>query len=302
VKHRLGCTGLICIFLSACWEGATVEDQVREEVFANKSAPTGYYDAVDDSSGGALHKSLHDIIDDHKRFSYAATWGILELADEIAGNKKYIRDIYQNAIFKKVSSNRPYNREHVWPKSIGFPQSTAENVPFTDCHHLFLVESSYNSARNNKPFRDCADDDCEEFPTENGDFNLTMGAHTAGTWETWSGRRGDVARALFYMAVRYDGGQNAQTKSWEPDLRLTDDESLWIDSETDKNEKIAYMGSLSTLLAWHAEDPVDDAERQHNQVVFGFQGNRNPFVDHPEWVACVFENDCDLEREPAPHR
>jgi endonuclease I len=204
-----------------------------------------------------------------------------------------VRDIYQNATFKKISSNRPYNREHVWPKSIGFPIGDENNLPFTDCHHLFLSTSSYNSARNNKPFRACSGD-CAEFPIVGGaDSNLTRGNHTTGTWETWQGRRGDVARALLYMDVRYEGGKNGNTGAWEPDLRLTDDETLWIDSVTSKNEKVAYMGELSTLLSWHLEDPVDDVERQHTDVVYGYQGNRNPFVDHPEWVLCVFENQCD---------
>ena len=52
------------------------------------------------------------------------------------------------------------------------------------------------------------------------------------------------------------------------------------------------MGMLSVLLEWHAEDPVDDLERARNEVVFGFQGNRNPFIDHPEWAECLFNDIC----------
>ena len=54
----------------------------------------------------------------------------------------------------------------------------------------------------------------------------------------------------------------------------------------------AYMGDLSVLLLWHAEDPADELERNRNDSVFSDQGNRNPFIDHPEWAACVFQDDC----------
>ena len=52
------------------------------------------------------------------------------------------------------------------------------------------------------------------------------------------------------------------------------------------------MGMLTDLLAWHEADPVDDTERRRNDVIFGFQGNRNPFVDNPDWVGCVFGTTC----------
>ena len=78
----------------------------------------------------------------------------------------------------------------------------------------------------------------------------------------------------------------------EPDLILTDDRDLIDGSRTGNNESIGYMGLLSTLLSWHAADPVDAIERQHHEAVFAAQGNRNPFIDHPEWVTCVFQSQC----------
>ena len=78
---------------------------------------------------------------------------------------------------------------------------------------------------------------------------------TTGIWETWIGRRGDVARALFYLDVRYAGGTHGVTGAAEPDLILTDDASLVATSGT--NASVAHMGRLSVLLAWHAEDPVE---------------------------------------------
>ena len=87
-----------------------------------------------------------------------------------------------------------------------------------------------------------------------------------------------------YMAVRYEGGSHGVTGFAEPDLVLTDDAGLIQTTSSSP----AYMGLLSTILAWHAEDPVDDLERHRADVVWRNQGNRNPFIDHPEWAECVF--------------
>ncbi|HEY9143624.1 MAG TPA: endonuclease, partial [Arenimonas sp.] len=58
------------------------------------------------------------------------------------------------------------------------------------------------------------------------------------------------------------------------------------------NLSVAYMGRLADLLQWHAEDPVDAKEQLRNEAVYSYQGNRNPFIDHPEWAACIFQNQC----------
>lgn len=99
-----------------------------------------------------------------------------------------------------------------------------------------------------------------------GNSNWRVGSGSTGSWETWRGRRGDVARALFYLDIRYEGGTHGDTGVSEPDLILTNDGSL-IATSGGVNASVAYMGILSTLLAWHVEDPVDDRERDRNQVV-----------------------------------
>jgi len=270
--------------------------------------PPHHYDLVDSTSPATLRQTLHDVIDDHTRFPYTAsstdTWDILEAADQDSSNANNILDLYRNtSITKQGGGNTFYNREHSWPKSYGFPNNNGSNYPYTDSHALFLANSGYNSSRSNKPYRSCGSA-CEEKPTEEnngngggtgvfpGNSNWTTGSLTSGTWETWSGRRGDVARALFYMDVRYEGGTHGGTGASEPDLILTNDETLIASSNTGNNEDEAYMGMLTVLLAWHAQDPVDDLERQRNDAVHSRQGNRNPFIDHPEWVACVFSNTC----------
>ena len=90
------------------------------------------------------------------------------------------------------------------------------------------------------------------------------------------------------MAVRYEGGIHGVTGVAEPDLELTDDLELIANSNTGSNMNTGYMGRRSVLLEWHKADPVDAAEQRRNDVVAEAQGNRNPFVDHPEYVDFVF--------------
>ncbi len=259
--------------------------------------PSGYYDTADTSSASALRSSLHEIIDDHVRYPYTSsatdTWDILDLADENPSNSSHVLDVYKNASYPKAGGgNSNYNREHSWPKSYGFPDDGSSNYPYTDCHHLFVADSGYNSSRSNKPY---AYSTGTEKPTDSnagrggsGDSNWTDGSGSTGSWETWGDRRGDVARALLYMDVRYEGGTHGGTGHSEPDLILTDDRSLIASSNTGDNESVGYMGLLSVLLEWHEDDPVDAFEVTHHETVYSFQGNRNPFVDHPEWVDVVF--------------
>lgn len=274
---------------------------------ASADPPPGYYDSVNSLTRSGLRSTLHGVIDDHIRFPYTSantdTWNILELADEDPANPGAILDVYKNASFTKVGGgNSFYNREHTWPNSYGFPDDEPGNYPYTDCHQLFLSDIDYNSDRGNNPFRSCSGA-CSEDPTVAnhgrgggsgvypGNSNWFTGSGSTGTWETWSGRRGDVARALLYLDLRYEGGTHGVTGVAEPDLILTDNQALIVTSGG-VNASVAYMGMLSTLLAWHREDPVDDLERHRNDTVASFQTNRNPFIDHPEWASCAFTGDC----------
>ncbi len=253
--------------------------------------PPGYYATVDASSEGALRATLHDVIDGHTKIPYTAsstdTWDVLELADQDPLDAGRVLDVYRNRSFPKYGGgNNSYNREHTWPNSYGFPDDGWSNLPYSDCHHLFLCDIAYNGARGSRVFDHCASG-CTAYPTDVHDgvsgVNYTRNDAPQGVWETWHDRRGDVARAMFYMDIRYEGDTGS-----EPDLILTDDLALIMSSQTGDNEPVGYMGYVSVLLEWHEQDPVDDRERLRNDVVFQYQGNRNPFIDHPEWVDLLF--------------
>lgn len=270
------------------------ETMAQDHVIAFKIAggtPLVYYAQVNASSAEQLRCSLHETINGHTAYPYSAsttdTWDILEIADEDPNNAGRILDVYKNRSFTKVSdragtgSGVTYNREHTWPNSLGF--SDSGSTPYTDTHMLYLSDTGYNSDRGNSPYANCTQaSGCTERTTEvNNGFGGGSGSYpgnsnwyNANSFQTWNHRQGDVARAVMYMAIRYEGGGG------EPDLELTDNVNLIVATSSSP----AYMGLLSTLLAWHAADPPDAAELERNQVIFSFQANRNPFIDHPEWA------------------
>lgn len=264
-------------------------------------ALSDFYAAVDATTPSALRSTLHAALETHIRFPYTAdttdVWDILNTADQDPVEFGKILDIYKNAVYTKISGGTGvYNREHSWPNSYGFNNDQAA-FEYTDCHHLFASDTTYNSNRGNQPYGTCTD--CSAAPA--AFENATLPNHTFGggsgtypgnsnwdngvVYEVWNHRRGDIARAQFYMDVRYAGGTHPYTGSTEVDLILTDNPALIQTNQP-------YMGYLSVLLQWHLADPVDDAERARNDIIESFQGNRNPFVDHPEWVECVFQGTC----------
>jgi endonuclease I len=263
---------------------------------------TGYYAGIVASSASALRSALHNLIDDHTKIPYTAsttdTWDALKLADEDPLDSGRILDIYKNASYaKEAGGNTFYNREHTWPNSLGFSVDGSTNYAYTDLHMLMLADISYNASRGNKPYGDC-NASCTEYPTTayagqgggSGTFPGNSNWSDGVIWQVWNKLKGNVARGILYMDVRYEGGINGVSGVAEPDLRLTDDLSLVVN--TGGNASVAYMGRLSTLLNWHQQDPVNTAEVLRNDMIQTFQGNRNPFVDHPEWVACVYQNVC----------
>ncbi|NCD41262.1 MAG: hypothetical protein EOL88_04140 [Bacteroidia bacterium] len=227
--------------------------------------PAGYYDGTENLSGNALKSVLHEIIDDHQAYSYNDLRDfILAETDEDPANPDNIILLYTGrSQAKSTFGGGPddWNREHVWAKSHGdfgtYPPCG------TDAHHLRPTDASVNSARGNLDF----DNGGTPHPEATGC------RYDSDSWEPRDEVKGDVARMLFYMAVRYEGDNG------EPDLEVVDAVNTAPEPE---------HGKLPALLAWHSQDPPDAFEINRNEVIYSYQQNRNPFIDHPEFVAKIF--------------
>nr|WP_200941875.1 endonuclease [Angustibacter sp. Root456] len=225
-----------------------------------------YYAAALGKSGNDLRQALHSIISSGtSAISYDQVWDALKHTDEDPANTANVIEIYSGRSISKSSNGGgvdDWNREHVWAKSHGdFGTATG---PGTDLHHLRPEDVTVNSTRSNKDF----DEGGSEVSQCPGCFS------DSDSFEPRDAVKGDVARMIFYMAVRYEGGDGF------PDLEVNDRVG---------NGTAPYLGRLSVLLRWNAQDPPDAFEQHRNQVIYDtYQHNRNPFIDHPEWVSSIF--------------
>ncbi|GKV56831.1 hypothetical protein NCCP2222_27780 [Sporosarcina sp. NCCP-2222] len=222
-----------------------------------------YYKNAVGKEGQALKTALHDIIADHRKLTYTQVWDALKQTDEDPANPNNVILIYSGESRSKDRNGGnvgDWNREHVWAKSHGNFGTTVG--PGTDIHHLRPTDVQVNSSRGNLDF----DNGGSPVSGCNGCYK------TANSFEPPDRVKGDVARMLFYMATRYEAGDRV-------DLEL---------NERLGNGTAPYHGKLSVLLEWHKQDPVDAFERNRNEVIFSIQGNRNPFIDHPEWVESIW--------------
>ena len=241
--------------------------------------PVGYYDQVEGKSGQELKKNLNKIISSQISFPYTSsnidTWDILKISDADPENADNVILVYTGY---SVNSEQEYNnaqgwsREHVWAKSRGdFGNSFGIG---TDVHNLKPSDISINSRRGNKDFDYGGDIVIDKSPAE-GYGGTTECKSNGSTWEPPDNVKGDIARIMFYMSTRYEGSQG------NPDLEIVND--IFTVSS-----KLPKQGVLKTLLDWHSFDPVDEFERNRNDVIYSYQKNRNPFIDHPEFVDSIW--------------
>lgn len=233
-----------------------------------------YYAPAQNLTGSALKAALHNIIKNHTIVPYGTSgsgvWGALMDLDEDPNNTNNVIYVYSRRSEPKNRTQYNYpsdmdawNREHTFPKSRSFNNS--KWPAYTDLHHMRPEDRTINSSRGDRDFKSGGTPHSES-------PNIKV---APGTWEPPDEIKGDIARAMFYMAVRYEG-----TSANEPDLEI-------VNRATSSGER--NIGYLNDLLAWHDLDPVDDRERLRNEKIYQrYQGNRNPFVDHPEWVRLIW--------------
>ncbi|MFJ3964645.1 endonuclease I family protein [Streptomyces sp. NPDC090036] len=224
-----------------------------------------YYAGAQGKTGPALKSALHDIIKTQSKVTYDGVWNALKVTDQDPANASNVILLYSGRSQSKATNgggSNDWNREHVWAKSHGdFGTATG---PGTDLHHLRPEDVTVNSTRGNKDF------DKGGSPVGEAPGSLTDG----DSFEPRDAVKGDVARMLLYMAVRYDGGDGFAN------LELNDQVN---------NGSAPAHGRISLLKQWNQMDPPDAFEQRRNQVIFDvYQHNRNPFIDHPEWVNSIW--------------
>ena len=241
-----------------------------------RAIPTGYYNSLEGKSGSALRQAIQDIIANPNTVrvqNYGDVYDVLKEADQNPENSGQVWMIYDEQPISKIDYQTDnsivgkWNREHIYCQSrLGIPSSFTPNstpdgidvsrattgpndieASHDDNHHLRAVGGQENSSRGNKNYGV----DYYNGPTG-----------SSGSWH------GDVARAIFYMTLRYNG--------------------LAVENGDPGSTPSGHIGDLATLLAWNATDPADDFEMNRNNLIYDWQMNRNPFIDYPTLVDYVF--------------
>lgn len=246
-------------------QGNAAPSKYFDETFYTQNIPNGYYSDVDTSlTGENFRRMLSPIISKgYVKHSYKTNNEVLTYTDpDPSGNGKII------CLYTGQSlSSGSWNKEHVWAKSHGFPTESWD--PYSDAHHLRPTLNSINSSRGNSDFGEVSGGSSDSYGNR----------WTSSTFEPRDEVKGDVARMMFYMATRYgfDGTYNL---------------TLVNDSSTSASTGNGRFGNLQTLLKWHYQDPVSKEEIYRNNIIYTYyQKNRNPYIDHPEYVDLAYPND-----------
>ncbi|MFP8893670.1 endonuclease [Chryseobacterium sp. EZn1] len=253
---------------------------------AHAQAPAGYYNSANGLSGAALKTELSSIITNgHIDKGYSGLWTAYKTTDidKDYENDGTILDIYS----ERPAGSDPYtytpgsdqcgtystegncyNREHIVPQSL-FNQASPM---VADIHFIRATDGKVNGMRSNYPFGKVGN---ASFTSQNGSkLGTSASSGYSGTvFEPIDEFKGDVARMIFYFVTRYQSklssfsSGNMLGSSAFPGLQT------W---------------ELNVLLAWHNQDPVSQAEIKRNNTSYTFQGNRNPFIDNPNYVNLIW--------------
>lgn len=239
--------------------------------------PPGYYDPAMGYTGEALKQALHDIIDGHSVLLYSSLWSAFQSTDDRPGG--YVWDIYSDVPGGTApylytfgtdqcgtysGEGDCYNREHSFPKA-WFGDMPPMN---TDLFHIYPTDGWVNTKRGDLPYGEVGSAD---WTSQNGSKTGTcvFPGYTGTVFEPIDDYKGDLARSYFYMLTRYA----PEASTWSCDMLSAGDLAPWAEA---------------LLLQWNATDPVSTKETERNNAIYALQGNRNPYIDHPEWVTYIW--------------
>jgi len=284
--------------------------------FSQAQIPQGYYDSAEGLQGYALKTALFNIIRDFNVQSYSSMAGLYRMNSSINGfkdlyyeNDQTVLDIYSENPDgsdpynydpndpmggSSASEGLGFNREHIIPQSYFDEQLPMRN----DVFHVWPVDGKVNGWRSNFPHGTVANANQAQ-PCNSGATNLPcksqngslVGKYTKNlfinVFEPIDEFKGDVARAYFYFATCYQDRMNNFYNTSNAAVGAMFDGS---------NDHVFDDDFLETLIEWHIMDPVSQREQDINNLIYQYhQGNRNPFIDHPEYVYKIWAPDMNVE-------
>ncbi|MEZ5065949.1 MAG: endonuclease [bacterium] len=264
--HTVTANGVEDLFGNAI-AGGTID-------FPFEPSPAGYYDTAEGLDGAALRAALHAIITGHTVVSYADTWGAFYTTDDRpdgfvwdmysdipGGTPPYLYTFGVDQGGVGGTEGTGYNREHSWPQSWFNGLSPMDS----DLFQLYPTDNWVNNQRGSWPYGEV---DAPNFVSLNGSKigPCTYPGYNGTVFEPIDEYKGDFARSYFYMTTRY----------------YTEDAAWSTSPMTDHADLLPWAVNL--LLDWHEQDPVSLKEVDRNGAVYALQGNRNPFIDRPEFA------------------
>lgn len=280
---------------SASFNNNEIETEAAS--FDTKGIPSGYYDNVKLSSASALYKSLISIAKKgYKTYSYDnlevrmrnIDWDASGVDDSTKVGRMV--DIYSNiTCYKKNDDSGTYknegdcwNKEHLIPKSWWGDNKNGPNNEGCDCYNMYPTDGKINGMRSNYPMGEvgssynCSANNFSKWGSAKSDSG-----YTGTVFEPNDKYKGDIARSYFYFATKNqnDAGTagSTYTKATGGNVVFSSSKSFML---TDYAANLFYK--------WHKLDPVSDWERLRCDQAYAEQGNRNPYIDHPEYVDYIW--------------
>ena len=275
---------------------------------------SAYYTGVEGKTGDELLEFLYSVIKDHNEYDYEnnthryiykiidRNWELdaidtvspanLENFDYVNDNgfihklyADYNDDINTADRFKNEGASRvSFDREHIWPQSLGAFGRTGGAG--SDFHSLWPSDVKANQQAHSNNNYGVPTSNITNYQSDHDTYvgrNGNVEGYTSKVFEPLDEYKGDIARAMFYMPARY----YEYIDKLHPKLELVNGSPAAREASATLT---GQAGCLETLLQWHEEDPVSEYEiRRNNLIANNYQGNRNPFIDYPQWARIAYD-------------